>query len=153
MNYNNMGNYNFMNMQSPYSMNQSNSNSTIQGNTIWVQGYEGANAFRTTPNSLFVLLDNNLERLYLKSTDNIGMCNGLRRFKLVEETEEVKPATAATLADYVRKDELKDLIMSLIPNGSATPPAQETVKEEAKNVQPVVRKSVSTVPTAAATSK
>lgn len=146
MNYN-MGNYNFMNMQSPYSMNQTNSNSTIQGNTIWVQGYEGANAFRTTPNSLFVLLDNNLDKLYLKSTDNIGMCNGLRRFKLVEETEEVKPATAETLADYVRKDELKDLIMSLIPSNSATTPALETTKEEVKNVQPVVHKPVSTVST------
>lgn len=149
MNYN-TGNYNFMNMQSPYSMNQNSANSTVQGNTIWVQGYEGAKAFRTTPNSLFVLLDNNLEKLYIKSTDNIGMCNGLRRFKLIEETEEVKPATAETLADYVRKDELKDLIMSLIPSNSATPPAQTIVKEEAKDVQPV-RKPVPAVP--AATSK
>ncbi len=89
----------------------------IKGNTVWVQGYEDASAFRMEPNSVFVLLQNDLKKAYIKTTDNIGMCNGIKRFKLIEETEEeIKQAGTPNLTEYVRKDELKDLILSVLPS-------------------------------------
>ena len=140
---------NFNNIAPPYQPNyyssqntQNNSSNTVQGNTIWVQGYEGANSFRTTPNSLYVLLDNNLERIYLKSTDNIGMCTGLRRFKLVEEKEDYKSASSSDLNDYVRKDELQELLKSfLTPQEEKEEIKVEVIprEESVKNEQPIFK--------------
>ena len=101
------------------------------------------------PNSLFVLLDNNLERIYIKSTDNIGMCNGLRRFKLIEEKDEVPaPQEKTNLNEYVRKDELQDLLMSIIPQPAV---AKEEMKEAKTDVPeqqlPTIRKTVYATPT------
>ena len=60
---------------------------------------------------------NDLKKAYIKTTDNIGMCNGIKRFKLIEETEEeIKQAGTPNLTEYVRKDELKDLILSVLPS-------------------------------------
>ena len=101
---------------------------SIKGNTVWVQGYEDASAFRMEPNSVFVLLQNDLKKAYIKTTDNIGMCNGIKRFKLIEETEEL--ATTPDLNDYVRKDELKELLLSILP--SRQEKKEENVKEEVK---------------------
>ena len=46
----------------------------IKGNTVWVQGYEDASAFRMEPNSVFVLLQNDLKKAYIKTTDNDVDC-------------------------------------------------------------------------------
>ena len=147
-NFYNMGmpNYNMMYNRQPF---RNQTDTIVKGNTIWVQGYEGANAFRMEPNSLFVLLDNNLERIYIKSTDNIGMCNGLRRFKLIEEKDEVPaPQEKTNLNEYVRKDELQDLLMSIIPQPAV---AKEEMKEAKTDVPeqqlPTIRKTVYATPT------
>lgn len=142
-NFYNMGmpSYNMMYNRQPF---RNQTDTTVKGNTIWVQGYEGANAFRMEPNSLFVLLDNNLERIYIKSTDNIGMCNGLRRFKLIEEKDEAPtPQEKTNLNEYVRKDELQDLLMSIIPQPAVAKEEMKEVKADVPEQQlPTVRKTV-----------
>lgn len=138
-----MQNYNMYYNKSSFPNSQE---STIKGNTIWVQGYEGASAFRMEPNSLFVLLEDNLEKMYIKSTDNIGMCNGLRRFKLIEEKDEIKKSDESTdLSNYVRKDELQSLLLSMIPRQEVEVVNKDEMKEVTADVQPTfIRKTVHT---------
>ena len=79
----------------------------------WVQGIEGAKAYQLAPNSNVQLLDSENDGIfYIKTSDNIGMCN-LRAFKYEEITAQ-QPTPAANLDEYVRKDELEKLINSIL---------------------------------------
>ena len=83
----------------------------------WVQGIEGAKAYQLAPNSNVQLLDSENDGLfYIKTSDNIGMCN-LRVFKYEEITNQQSPS-AANLTEYVRKDELESLINSILGGGT-----------------------------------
>lgn len=86
----------------------SNYNNSIN----WVQGIEGAKAWQLVPNSNAMLMDSDNDGIfYIKTSDNVGMCN-LRRFKYEEITEvESKPAD---LSDYVKKSELQDLLNQML---------------------------------------
>ena len=92
------------------------SNSASQGlntNLIWVQGIEGAKAIMLNPQAKVILLDSEIEnRLYIKIADELGATK-LRKFELTEILEDEQPSK---LSDYVRKDELQDLIMSILPS-------------------------------------
>ena len=79
----------------------------------WVQGIEGAKAYQLSPNSNTVLLDSDNDGVfYIKVSDNVGMCN-LRIFKYVEVTnEQTTPESSINMEDYVRKDELQELLAS-----------------------------------------
>lgn len=60
------------------------SNFNPRNNIIWVQGLEGAKAFRTEPNSVTILFDDeNNNIFYIKSTDESGRCK-LKSFKYEE---------------------------------------------------------------------
>ena len=87
-------------------------------NIVWVQGIEGAKAWQLSPNSMVILLDSEVEgKMYIKVSDNIGM-SSLRIFNYTEEI----PSSAVTinndldLSQYVRKDELNNLIKELLTN-------------------------------------
>ena len=109
------------NLMTPYSRDystffSSNTNySNPQGmnsNIIWVQGIEGAKALMLNPGAKVIFLDSEIEnRAYIKIADELGATK-LRKFELVEIVEE---ETSSKLSDYVRKDELQNLIMSLLP--------------------------------------
>ena len=82
-------------------------------NIVFVQGIEGAKAFQLPPNGRAILLDSeNDEVFYIKIADDIGMCN-LRIFDYTERigTPEVR---TDDLSQYVRKDELQNLIKSML---------------------------------------
>ena len=67
---------------------------------------------------MVILLDSEVEgKMYIKVSDNIGM-SSLRCFSYVEE---VQPAPSTNnnsldLSQYVKKDELQDLIKELVSN-------------------------------------
>lgn len=117
-----MNNFNQGQMQpraqfsSPY-FNSTTGVSTPTNNILWVNGIEGAKAWQLNPNSMAILLDSEQEgKMYIKVSDNIGM-SSLRIFNYVEEI----PSTSTNnkdldLSQFVRKDELSQLLKELMNN-------------------------------------
>lgn len=87
---------------------------------IWVNGEEGARSWVMAPNSNAILLDaENEGRFYIKTTDNIGMCN-IRVFNY-KEVIDIQPVQGANSVQYATKQdvqELRDLIDSMMRGGS-----------------------------------
>lgn len=124
-----VGNNFYPNQRNPYFPTQSyfNVNSTSvasasTNNLIWVQGIEGAKAWQLQPNSMVILLDSEVEgKMYIKVSDNIGMST-LRIFNYIEEvpisaTSSINNVTVnedVDLSQYVKKDELRELIKELM---------------------------------------
>ena len=100
--------------------------STPINNIIQVQGVEGAKAYQLNPNSMAILLDSEAEgKMYIKVSDNIGMCN-LRTFNYVEELAQPASAPATInqdldLSAFVRKDELTSLIKEILKDEQSVP--------------------------------
>ena len=116
MNYNQIPLY-----QNPYQMPQSNMYMPKQlspqnNGIIWVQGIEGAKAYQIPQNSNIILMDSEKNRMYIKTSDNIGMCN-LRIFDFTEVTETSQGhnsvATQPDLSQYVTRDELNNILEQL----------------------------------------
>ena len=79
----------------------------------WVQGIEGAKAYQLVPNSNSILMDSENDGIfYIKVSDNVGMCN-LRTFRY-EEITNAPVSSNIDLSGYVRKDELEQLVSSMI---------------------------------------
>lgn len=119
-------------------INSSNNanNQQVISNLIWVQGIEGAKAYMLTPGSKVFLLDSEIEnRAYIKVADELGATK-LRKFDL-SEVEENEPSTKLT--DYVRKDELQDLLMSILNNQE-----KEVIIDEStvSTTKPIIKKSI-----------
>lgn len=92
--------------------------SASTNNIVWVQGIEGAKAWQLTPNSMVILLDSEAEgKMYIKVSDNIGMCS-LRIFNYVEEmpttNNNVTINENLDLSQYVKKDELGILLKEIL---------------------------------------
>ena len=108
---------------SPY-FNPTPGASATTNNIVWVQGIEGAKAWQLTPNSMVILLDSEVEgKMYIKVSDNIGMCT-LRVFNYAEEV--TPPANVTVnqdldLSQYVKRDELNTLIKELLENERSVP--------------------------------
>ena len=82
-----------------------------QNSIQWVQGIEGGKAFQMAPNSNAIMLDSENEGIfYIKTSDNIGMCN-LRIFKFEEITD---TQLKSNLDEYVKKSELESLINQML---------------------------------------
>ena len=92
---------------------------TPTNNILWVNGIEGAKAWQLNPNSMAILLDSETEgKMYIKVSDNIGM-SSLRIFNYTEEIPSKNNNIINTdldLSQFVRKDELSELIKELINN-------------------------------------
>ena len=92
----------------------------------WVQGIEGAKAWQMKPNSNAILMDSEIDgRFYIKICDNVGMCS-LRTFNYTEVTNQQPLQSQGTnsidLSQYVRKDELQDLLNNMLggPSNEST---------------------------------
>ena len=108
-------------------------------NITWVQGIEGAKGYMLSPGSKMILLDSEIEnRAYIKIADDLGATK-LRKFDLIEVVEEKEVST--NLNDYVRKDELQELIMSVLPQNIQE---KEVIIDEStlSANKPVVKKTV-----------
>ncbi len=109
--------------QTPYQSLLNNYNQNMQqamrppvnNGIIWVQGIEGAKAYQMPANSNIMLLDSDNEGVfYIKTSDNIGMCN-LRIFDYTERTAEnmSNTAVAVDMSQYVTHDELNEIIKNI----------------------------------------
>jgi hypothetical protein len=95
--------------------NQQNFGNSVNNGITWVQGIEGAKAYQLNPNSNVILLDSESDRFYIKTSDNIGMCN-LRVFNFQEVTN--NPVSEAQkqevdLSNYVTKEELQEALKTV----------------------------------------
>ena len=113
-------------------MNAFNPQRVNQGIT-WVQGIEGAKAYQLAPNSNVVLLDSEQNRMYIKTSDNIGMCS-LRIFDFSEVTNNnpTNNAIAQDMSDYVTHKELTEILKKL-QGGNADEPVSTAPKSAAKS--------------------
>ena len=118
----------------PYFNSSSTNNSTPTNNILWVQGIEGAKAWQLNPNSMAILLDSEVEgKMYIKVSDNIGM-SSLRIFNYSEEVptttkNNVTENSSLDLSQYVKKDELNNLIKEVLNEQSvSTTPASTAGK-------------------------
>ena len=80
----------YLNRMNPYStqqpqpaQNQMQPAPQAQNNIIWVKGKENARSMQLNPNSTVVLLDSEVGKFYIKTTDDIGL-GKLRVFNYVE---------------------------------------------------------------------
>lgn len=77
-------------------------------NIVWVIGVEGARAYQIPQNSSVIMLDSENEGImYIKTSDNIGMCN-IRIFKFEELTDTPKQNT-----DYITRAEFDEALKTL----------------------------------------
>lgn len=89
---------------------------TNNNRITWVNGIEGAKAFQIEPNSNILLLDSDTQgRMYIKTCDNIGMCN-LRIFTYEEVTENSQLAQTPEIdtSQFVTKDEMNNAINEVL---------------------------------------
>lgn len=77
----------------------------------WVQGVEGAKAFRMKPNDMVIILDSENEGvMYIKTSDSIGMCT-LRTFNYQEVTQQ---QSNTDMTQYVKASELESKVEEII---------------------------------------
>lgn len=109
------------------------------GNTInWVQGIEGAKAFQLGPNSNAMMLDSENDGIfYIKTSDNVGMCN-MRTFKF-EEITNAQPQSAVDLTAYVRKDELQELLKTILNPEVSNEQTVSATTESANGTKPLIK--------------
>lgn len=78
-------------------------------NIMWVQGVEGAKAYQLAPNTNAMLMDSENDGIfYIKTSDNIGMCN-LRVFKY-EEIKGTPTTPQIDTSQFVTRAELNELL-------------------------------------------
>lgn len=96
-------------------------------NIIWVDGEIGAKGYPLYGiNNQVILLDRCGDNYtcYIKVSDSSGRTS-TRKFKMVEEFDE--PVPQYNLSDYVKKDELQDLIVSIL---NQQKPQEEVMSDE-----------------------
>lgn len=151
-----MQNYNYTNpmWNNPYSSNPYNNNNnnylnrsyvpstpttqqqqqSYQNNIIWVKGKENARSMQIPPNSTVILLDSEVGKFYIKTTDDIGL-GKLRVFSYVEEPDNDSTNTSSSvpnidLSNYVTKTKLEEIVKEIKNNNEQ--PVVSTVKSDAK---------------------
>lgn len=89
-----------------------------QNQINWVQGVEGAKAYQLMPGANIVLMDSENEGIfYIKSCDNIGMCN-LRTFKFTE--------VHSTKPEYITREEFMKAMEDLKNERAIQQPTPDT---------------------------
>lgn len=126
-------------VMSPQTQNMAQVPQTNQG-LLWVQGEAGAKSYLVAPNTTVLLMDSEVQRFYLKSTDGAGMPN-LRTFEYVEVRPDALQAqqTAPENLDdkYVTREEYNTLqsqymeILDKLNSFRAAPVVDETPKRSA----------------------
>lgn len=87
---------------------------TNQSNVIWVQGEAAAKAYPVTAGNSMILLDSENDCFYIKSSDNAGMPNRLRKFEYKEVIDgQTQPETSAEQPQYITKEEFEKAMNEL----------------------------------------
>ena len=146
-----MNNFNYIPQKNQFSsyFNPATGASASTNNIVWVQGIEGAKAWQLNPNSMVILLDSEAEgKMYIKVSDNIGM-SSLRIFNYTEElpkgnNSDVTINNDLDLSQYVKKDELIDVIKEVLNEQSVSTTASTVQSTNA----PVVKQQPKVIYTA-----
>ena len=88
-----------------------------QNNLIWVRGKENARSMQLHPNSTLIMLDNQANKFYIKTTDDIGL-GRLRIFNYFEQDDNQNSSSQTApaqvdMSNYVTKEELQSIIATL----------------------------------------
>ena len=131
----------------PQQMQQAYQAAPVSGAIEWVDGEVGARAKQIPmgTNVPIALWDSNEPVIYLRSVNNMGMPNPMKRLRYVIEDEPQKSGRAETarltggdtqhdMSEYVRKDELADikeeLLKSIREIGTTGPVSRRARSEE-----------------------
>lgn len=87
---------------------------TSQSNVIWVQGEAAAKAYLVQAGNSMILMDSENDCFYIKSSDNAGMPNRLRKFEYKEVFEgQVMQDAPVEQPQYITKEEFEKAINEL----------------------------------------
>lgn len=87
---------------------------TNQSNVIWVQGEAAAKAYPVQAGNSMILLDSENDCFYIKSSDNAGMPNRLRKFEYREVLDgQVIQDAPVEQPQYITKEEFEKAINEL----------------------------------------
>ena len=103
-------------MYNPQIQNVYGFNTPYVSGINWVQGVEGAKAFRMKPNDMVIILDSENEGvMYIKASDSIGMCT-LRTFNFHEVTQQLANNNKhdVDMTEYVKAAELESKVEEII---------------------------------------
>lgn len=95
----------------PMANPQNGGNSAI----IWVQGEAGAKAYPVAAGNSVQLMDSERQVFYIKSTDNSGIPQPLRRFIYHEDVAE---ATAVDTSQFITRAEFEKALSEIKPKKS-----------------------------------
>ena len=116
--YNNYNN-NYINRSSSSYPSPQQQQQVSQNNIVWVKGKENARSMQIPPNSTVILLDSEVGKFYIKTTDDIGL-GRLRIFSYTEEPDEDKSNTSSEsslpnvdLSNYVTKNQLQEIVKEI----------------------------------------
>ena len=127
----------------PYPQQQFYPNTTqaAQNNIIWVKGKENARSMQLPPNSTVVLLDSEVGKFYIKTTDDIGL-GKIRVFNYTEEPD-IQSSTDSNpnldLSNYVTKTQLEQAIKEM-KNSEQSISTVESKSTNAKQKYSIVNK-------------
>ena len=108
----------------PPVVQQQNNNTGI----TWVQGEAGAKAYPVAPGNSVLLMDSENSYFYIKTTDNSGVPQPIRKFKYEEETGAKKEETKKPeidLSNFVTKEELEERFAGLTLSKSTPKPIKK----------------------------
>ena len=131
--YNNYLNYN------TYSSQHNNQQQQIptQNNIIWVKGKENARSMQLPPNSTVILLDSEVGKFYIKTTDDIGL-GKIRVFNYTEEPDVETTQTSIPnidLSNYVTKQQLQEIVKEMKKEDEQSISTIKSKRSEAINQQ------------------
>lgn len=123
--------------------NQSQPNTQINTNKIYVTGIEGARTMQFPPNSDYILLDNDKPLLYRKTVDATGKME-IKAFDITEHTEQAAPvAPQIDISQFVSIEDfravqtevyqLRKTIEKMTAEKADKPVAQYKPKKEVSN--------------------
>ena len=138
----------YQNFQNPYAMQMQNLQNQIQNmnpfqqqqgaNTQiqYVNGIESANAYQMAPNSSVLLMDSNLPRFYVKTTDAAGMA-AVKVFEFHEYVEQKPEPMNPEM--FVTRQEFEEL-KQMIEKEAAHESAKESNRESGRKSTATERK-------------
>ena len=95
---------------------------SYQNNIIWVKGKENARSMQLPPNSTIILLDSEVGKFYIKTTDDIGL-GKLRVFNYIEQPDNQQKSSQMEttipeidLSNYVTKQEMEQMLKEIRDN-------------------------------------
>ena len=129
-----------MNQNNPYALQMQNLQNQFQqlnpyqqsqqNGIQYVNGIESVKAYQLDPNSSVLLMDNNLPRFYVKTTDAAGMAS-IKTFEfreyIEEEPQKIDPEQFVTRTEF---EELKKMIME---KGTANESVKSNTRESRKS--------------------